>query len=106
MDIYILVKRFLCALKDLQSDDEPVLVDTVYSATKLGGFNLPEAMRLIFNDHLIPQNLVVLSDNNHMVRITPEGRQICDNILAYEDREWRQRLAELEPEFRRLGLVP
>ena len=65
----------------------------VYERRGLGAFNLPLAMRVVIQDHLLPQKLIQI--DNDQVRITDKGRQRCNQFRHTDELEWKETMKRL-----------
>ena len=93
-DIEILRERFLCALSDMdgggnQHSDFP----QVYEQMGLTAFRLPLGVRVVIQDHLLPQKLIQI--HNEQVRITDKGRHRCEQFRHTNESEWKETVKRL-----------
>ncbi len=106
-DIEILRKRFLCALNDIDGGGNRHFdFLQVFEQMGLGAFNLPLAMRVVIQDHLLPQNLIQV--DNDQLKITDKGRHRCDQFRHTDELEWKdtmKRLGELSSTTWRVNKV-
>jgi hypothetical protein len=106
-DIEILRKRFLCALNDMDGGGNRHFdFPQVYEQMGLGAFNLPLAMRVVIQDHLLSQKLIQV--DNDQVRITDKGRHRCNQFRHTDELEWNEtmkRLGELSSTTWRVNSV-
>ena len=106
-DIEILRKRFLCGLNDMDGGGNRHFdFPQVYEQVGLGAFNLPLAMRVVIQDHLLPQKLIQI--DNDQVRITDKGRHRCEQFRHRDELQYKEtmkRLGELSSATWRVNRV-
>jgi hypothetical protein len=74
-------------------DSENFRFTEVYDRMGLGTYYLPLAMRVIIEEHLLPQQLIEIT--NERVRITNTGRLRCEQIRRIAYAEWQETLRRL-----------
>ena len=86
--------EILCALNDMDGGGNRHFdFLQVYEQMGLGAFNLPLAMRVVIQDHLLPQKLIQI--DNDQVRITDKGRHRCKQFRHTDELQWKETMKRL-----------
>lgn len=94
-DIELLWKRFLCALNDMDSGENPYFnFIRVYEQMGIRGYVLPLSMLVVVQDKLLPQKLILIE--NDQVRITEKGRRTCEQFRHTDQLEWEETMRRLD----------